>query len=123
MSNARALCIALSKFGELKFTKNDTVSTFMNNVILLQNDINELDGSDHRAIAKVIRSLPSTFSLTVSHWNMFAGTPSLPNTVKELYSRLLSTEAQQPHKPTRATEPGPKSARHGSEKEALDEYS
>lgn len=120
MSDARALGIALSKLEDLKFTRNDTVSTFMNNVILLQNDINELDGSysDHQIIAKVIRSLPSTFSLTVSHWNMFAGTPSLPNTVKELYSQLLSAEAQQPQKPTRATEPRPKNARNASDKPA-----
>jgi hypothetical protein len=35
MLDARALGIALSKLEDLKFTKNNTISTFINNVILL----------------------------------------------------------------------------------------
>jgi len=35
MLDARALGIALSKLKDLKFTKNDTILSFINNVILL----------------------------------------------------------------------------------------
>ncbi|KAG9759970.1 hypothetical protein KCU73_g3120, partial [Aureobasidium melanogenum] len=119
MTDTRALGIALSNIEELKFTKNDTVASFLNNIILIQNDINDLGGSynDQQVIAKVIRSLPASFSTFVSHWNMFAGTPSLPNTVKELYSQLLSAEAQQPQR-GRGTEPRGKNGRTPSDKPA-----
>ncbi|KAH0008356.1 hypothetical protein KCU78_g11284, partial [Aureobasidium melanogenum] len=101
MTDARALSIALSKMEELRFTKNDTVSSFLNNVILLQSDINELEGSysDLQVIAKVLRSLPQSYSAFTNHWHMLAGTGALPNTVKELHSQLLSAEANQPNKP------------------------
>ncbi|KAG9512183.1 hypothetical protein KCU93_g10402, partial [Aureobasidium melanogenum] len=99
MTDARALGIALSKMEELRFTKNDTVSSFLNNVILLQSDINELQGSysDVQVIAKVVRSLPQSYSGFVNHWHMLAGTGALPNTIKELHSQLLSAEANQPN--------------------------
>ncbi|KAH0166409.1 hypothetical protein KCU67_g4321, partial [Aureobasidium melanogenum] len=98
MTDARALGLALSKIDQIKFTKNDTVASFLNHVLLLQSDINDLKGSytDDQVIAKVLRSLPSTFAPFINHWNMLAGTLSLPNTVKELYSQLLSAEAQLP---------------------------
>jgi len=91
MSDSRALGIALSQLEDLKFTKNDTGSTFMNKVPLIQSDINELDGScfDYQVIAKIIRTLPSTAN-HVSHWNMLVGTPSLPDITRELNSQPLS---------------------------------
>ena len=64
MSDSRALGITLSQLEDLKTTRNDIFSTFMNKVTLMQSDINELDGfsSDHQVIAKVIRYLPPSFA-------------------------------------------------------------
>jgi hypothetical protein len=85
MSDSRALNVALSQLEDRKFTENDTVSSSMNKVILMQSETNELDSSysDQKVIAKVVRSLPSSFSTFVSYWSMLAGTPPLPKTTKE----------------------------------------
>jgi hypothetical protein len=98
MSNTRALNITLANIEEIKFTKKNTVASFLNNILLLQSDINDLSGSysDDQVIAKVLRSLPSTFLPFIIPWNLLAGTPSLPNTIKELYSQLLIAEARFP---------------------------
>jgi hypothetical protein len=102
MTNTRALGIALAKIEGIKFTKKDTVASFLNNILLLQSDINDLSGSysDDQVIAKVLRSLPSTFLPFIIRWNMLAGTPSLPNTVKQLYSQLIGAEARLPQMAT-----------------------
>jgi hypothetical protein len=98
MTNIRALGIALAKIEEIKFTKNDTVASFLNDILLLQSDINDLSGSynDDQLITKVLQSLPSAFFPFVRRWHLLAGTSSLPNTVKELYSQLISAEARFP---------------------------
>jgi hypothetical protein len=98
MSNTRALGVAFANIEEIKFTKKDTVASFLNNILLLQSDINDLSGSysDDQVIAKVLRSLPSTFLPFIIQWNLLVGTPCLPNTIKELYSQLLIAEARFP---------------------------
>jgi hypothetical protein len=98
MTNTRALGIALAKIEEIKFSKNDAVTSFLNDILLLQSDINDLSGSynDDQLITKVLQSLPSVFFPFVRRWHLLAGTPSLPNTVKELYSQLISAEARFP---------------------------
>jgi hypothetical protein len=102
ITNTRALGIALAKIGEVEFDKKDTVISFLSNILLLQSDINDLSGSysDDQVIAKVLRSLPSTFLPFIIRWNMLAGTPSLPNTVKQLYSQLICAEARFPQMAT-----------------------
>jgi hypothetical protein len=114
MTITLALGIALAKIEEIKFTKKDTATSFLNNILLLQSDINDLSGSysDDQVIAKVLRSLPSTFLPFIIRWNMLAGTPCLPNTVKELYSQLIGAEIWLPQMTTHLRNKHRQSGRH-----------
>jgi hypothetical protein len=89
MSNTRALGVALANIEEIKFTKKDTVASFLNNILLLQSDINDLSGSysDDQVIAKVY--LPSFHSSFVGTcWRVRLPCPILSRSCTANFSLL-----------------------------------
>ena len=69
--------------------------SFLDNIMLLPHRHQRLGRPEQQSQG----FLPSFFTIFVSHWNMFAGTPFLLNTIRELYSQLLSTETSRTEKP------------------------